>query len=116
LKPEQWESLLVQEEKYQKEKDCEKRHNNSIQFSFKNNSNNNMGIFQEDLLSLLLLCICLIPLTEQLTKLNTGYEEHTIKTKISHLLYTDDLKLIVKQRTNSKDGCKQLEILVMMSM
>jgi len=36
----------------------------------------------------------LIPLTEQLNKLNTGYEEHITKTKIS--LYTDDLKLIAK--------------------
>jgi len=26
--------------------------------------------------------------------LDTGYEEHTTKTKISHLLYMDDLKLI----------------------
>jgi hypothetical protein len=34
--------------------------------------------------------------TEQLNKLNTGYEEHTTKTKISHLLYIDDLKLIAK--------------------
>jgi len=28
--------------------------------------------------------------------LNKGYEEHTTKTKISHLLYMDDLKLIAK--------------------
>jgi hypothetical protein len=28
-----------------------------------------------------------------LNRLNTGYEEHTAKTKISHLLYMDDLKL-----------------------
>ena len=41
-------------------------------------------------------CICLIPLTEQLNRLNTGYEEHKTKTKISHLLYMDDLKLIAK--------------------
>jgi hypothetical protein len=26
----------------------------------------------------------------------TGYEEHTTKTKISHLLYMDDLKLLGK--------------------
>ena len=44
------------------------------------------GIFQADSLSQLLFCICLIPLTEQLNRLNTGYEEHTTKTKISHLL------------------------------
>jgi hypothetical protein len=54
------------------------------------------GIFQGDSLSPLLFCICLIPLTEQLNTLNTGYEEHTTKTKISHLLYMDDLKLIAK--------------------
>jgi hypothetical protein len=54
------------------------------------------GIFQGDSLSPLLFCICVLPLTEQLNKLNTGYEEHTTKTKIFHLLYIDDLKLIAK--------------------
>jgi hypothetical protein len=54
------------------------------------------GIFQADSLSPLLFCICLIPLTEQLNRLNTGYEEHIKKTKISHLLYIDDFKLIAK--------------------
>jgi len=54
------------------------------------------GIFQGDSLSPLLFCICLIRLTEQLNMLNTGYEDHTTKTKISHLLYKDDLKLIAK--------------------
>jgi len=53
-------------------------------------------IFQGDPLSSLLLCICLIPPTQQLNRLNTGYEEHITKTKISHLLYMDDLKLIAK--------------------
>jgi hypothetical protein len=55
-------------------------------------------IFQEDSLSPPLFCVCLIPLTEQLNRLNTGYEEHTTKTKISHLLYMDDLKLIAKYK------------------
>jgi hypothetical protein len=50
------------------------------------------GIFQGDSLSPLLFYICLMPLTEQLNKLNTAYEEHTTNTKISHLLYMDDLK------------------------
>jgi len=54
------------------------------------------GIFQGDSLLPLLFCICLIPLTEQLNWLNTGYEERTTKTKISHLLYMDDLKQIAK--------------------
>jgi hypothetical protein len=52
------------------------------------------GIFQGD--SPLLFCICLIPLTEQLSRLNTGYEEHITKTKISHVLYMDEVKLIAK--------------------
>jgi hypothetical protein len=54
------------------------------------------GIFQRDSLSPLLFCICLIPLTEQLNRLNTGCEEHKTKTKISHLLYVDNLKLLGK--------------------
>jgi hypothetical protein len=54
------------------------------------------GIFQGDFLSPLLFCICLIHLTVQLNRLNTRYEEHITKTKISHLLYMDDLKLIAK--------------------
>ena len=54
------------------------------------------GIFQGDSISLLLFCICLIPLTEQLNRLNIGYEYHMTKTKISHLLYMDCLKLIAK--------------------
>jgi len=54
------------------------------------------GIFQGNSLSPLLFCICLIPLTERLNRSNTRYEEHTTKTKISHLLYMDGLKLIAK--------------------
>ena len=56
------------------------------------------GIFQGDSLSPLLFCICLIPLMKQLYRFNTGYEEHITKTKISHLLYMDDLKLIAKSQ------------------
>ena len=56
------------------------------------------GIFQGDSLLPLPFCICLIPLTEQLYRLNTLYEEHTTKTTISHLLYMDDLKLIAKSQ------------------
>ena len=40
------------------------------------------GIFQGDSVGSLLFCICLIPLTEQLNKLNIVYEEDTTKTKI----------------------------------
>ena len=54
------------------------------------------GIFHGDLLSPLLFCINLIALTERVNKSNTGYEEHMTKTKVSHLLYMDDLKLVGK--------------------
>jgi len=67
------------------------------------------GIFQEDSLSPLLFCICLIPLTEQLNRLNTGYEEHTTKTKISHLLYIDDLKLIAKSEEELQKQIKTVK-------
>jgi hypothetical protein len=56
----------------------------------------------KETLSPLLLCIGLIPLTEQLNRLNTGLEEHTAKTKLSHLLYMDDLKLISKSEELQK--------------
>jgi len=55
-----------------------------------------LQIFQGDSLSPMLFWISLIPLTEQLNKLNTEYEEYTTKTKVSHLLYMAALKLIGK--------------------
>ena len=45
------------------------------------------GIFHGDLSSPLLFCILLIPLIEQLNKLNTGYKEHTTKTSITVTLH-----------------------------
>jgi len=65
------------------------------------------GIFQRDSLSPLLFCICLIPFTEQMNRLNTGQEEHKTKTKMSHLLYMDDLKLIAKSEEELQ---KQVQI------
>ena len=44
------------------------------------------GIFQGDSISPLIFCICLIPLTEKLNRLNTGYEEYTKKKKF-HTYY-----------------------------
>jgi hypothetical protein len=43
-----------------------------------------------------LFSISLIPLIEQLNKLNAAHEEHTTNRKIPHLLYMDNLKLIEK--------------------
>jgi hypothetical protein len=42
--------------------------------------------------------------------LSTGYEEHTTKTKISHLLYMDDLKLIGKSEEEIQNRYKQLKL------
>jgi len=43
-------------------------------------------------------------------QLNTGYEEHTANTKVSHLLYIDDLKLVSKTRCRTqKKICKYSE-------
>jgi len=39
--------------------------------------------------------------------LNTGYEEYAIKTKVSHLLYIDDFKLIGK---TEEDLQKQMHV------
>ena len=36
-----------------------------------------------------------MPVAQQL---NAGYKEYTTKTKVSHLLYIDDLKLIGKTK------------------
>jgi hypothetical protein len=69
------------------------------------------GIFQGDSLSPLLFCICLIPLTVQLNRLNTGYKGHTTKTKISHLLYVDDLKLSAKSEEELRKQVQRVKTL-----
>ena len=40
------------------------------------------------------LCIALIPLTNELNRVDCGYQVHGTERKISHLLYMDDLKLL----------------------
>ena len=52
------------------------------------------------------IIIIIIIITQQLNKLNTGYEEQTTKTKISHLLYMDNLKLI---DTSEEELQKQIQ-------
>ena len=47
------------------------------------------------------------PLTHELTKMNTVYEEHTTKITVSHLLYMDNLKLIGKSEEGPQ---KQMKI------
>jgi len=73
------------------------------------------GIFQGDSILPLLFCICLIPLTEQLNRLKTRYEEHTTKTKISHLLYMDDLKQIAKSEEGLQNQIQRVKPSVMIS-
>jgi hypothetical protein len=73
------------------------------------------GIFQVDSLSPLPFCICLIPLIEQFNRLDTGYEEHTTKTKIAPLLYMDDLKLLGKSEEEFQNRYKELQSSVVIS-
>ena len=58
------------------------------------------GIFQGDSLSPLLFCIALITLTNELNRADCGYQVHGTESKISHLLYMDDLKLLAKNEDN----------------
>jgi hypothetical protein len=72
-------------------------------------------ILQGDSLSPLLFCICLVPLAEQLNRLNTEYEEHISKTKSSHLHYIDDLKLIAKSEEELRKQVERVKSLAMIS-
>jgi hypothetical protein len=45
--------------------------------------------------------------------MSTGYEEHTTKTKISHLLYVGDLKLIAKSEKELQKEIQTVKNLVM---
>ena len=54
------------------------------------------GIFQGDSLSPLLYVIAMIPMTTILRQTGLGYQTSKSATKISHLLYMDDLKLYGK--------------------
>ena len=63
-------------------------------------------IFQGDWESTLIFCISLSPFTEKLNKLNTEYEEHTTKPKLSHLFHMDDLRLMGKTKEELQNRCK----------
>jgi hypothetical protein len=64
------------------------------------------AIFQGNILSTLPFCISLIPTAEQL---NAGYEEHMTKTKVSHIHYMNDLKLIDKTKEELQ---KQMQVII----
>ena len=56
------------------------------------------GIFQGDSLSSLLFVLGLIPLTLILHKSESTYQFSSMKEKINHLLFMDDLKLYAKNK------------------
>jgi len=64
------------------------------------------GIFQGDCLSLLLFCIALIPLTNELNRADCGYQVHGTERKISHLLYMDGLKLLGRNESDLENEIK----------
>jgi hypothetical protein len=68
------------------------------------------GIFQGDCLSLLLFCIALIPLTNELNRADCGYKVHGTERKISHLLRMDDLKLLGRNENDWKNEVKIVQL------
>ena len=67
------------------------------------------GIFQrggEDFLSPLLFCVAYIPLTNELNSVDCGYPVHKNERKVIHLLYTDDLKLLVRKEDELENEIK----------
>ena len=53
------------------------------------------GLFQGDSLSHLLFCLCILPLSHALRGLGRGFRAYTLREPITHLLFTDDLKVYV---------------------
>ena len=58
------------------------------------------GILQGDPLSPLLFCIALIPLTNELSRADCGYQVQGTERKISHILYMVDLKLLGRNESD----------------
>ena len=56
------------------------------------------GIFQGDSLSPLIICIAHTALINELNKADCGYQVHGTERKISHLMYMEDLKMLVEKR------------------
>jgi hypothetical protein len=76
-------------------------------------------IFNENSLSPLLFCVVLISLTnkqtnKQTNKLNrahSGYKVHETARKISHFLYVDDLKLLVRSEDDLENEIKTVKMI-----
>ena len=67
-------------------------------------------IFQGDSLSLLLLVVCIIPLTHVLCKTEARYTLGGGGQKLNHLLFMDDLKLYGKSENEIKVLVSTLEV------
>jgi hypothetical protein len=67
------------------------------------------GIFQGDSLSLLLFCVALIPLKNELNRADCGYQVRGTERKISHLMYMDDLKLLGRNENDLKNETKIMQ-------
>lgn len=70
------------------------------------------GIFQGDSLSALWFCICLNPLSNTLNETAYGFNikyEKSVRHKINHLLYMDDIKLYTATKTEHTELLKILE-------
>ena len=74
------------------------------------NVNIRRGIFQGDSLSPLLFVVCMIPLSQILRKLKSGY---TLKSgeKLNHLLFMDDLKIFAKSECEINRFISTVQIL-----
>ena len=76
---------------------------------FKNKAGSNAVTTHSDTkrnISPLLFGIALIPLTNELNRTDCGYQVHGTERKISHLLYTDDLKLLGGNENDLKNEIK----------
>jgi len=70
------------------------------------------GIFQGDSLSPLVLCIAVIPLTNELNRADCGYQVHGTERKISHLLNMDDLKLLGRNENDLENEMKIVQTII----
>jgi hypothetical protein len=70
-----------------------------------------LGIFHGESISPLLFCIELIPLTNELNRVDCGYQVHGTESKISHLLYMDYLKLLGRNENDVQYEIKIVQVI-----
>jgi hypothetical protein len=63
------------------------------------------------ILSPLLFCTALIPLTNELNRADCGYQAHGTERKISHILYTDDLKVPGRNENGLQSEIKIVQVI-----